>query len=157
MIWSPTKKKVLPYQCKILNKLHGEILITSGTQRPTPFRVLHCVLLKDTGWCVHGKWGTTHSPSLQCTMVSTPQWPLDVPSKHTAARYHRLSLTQVYFKSPWLLSSTLGLLHCYCSPLAVPYHKGCILCVGGKKTQISSPIPGTRGPDTRVRHCIRLR
>ena len=51
----------------------------------------------------------TCSPLLQCTMVITPQWPLDVPSRHTTARYRRLSLTQVYFKGPWLLGTTLGL------------------------------------------------
>ena len=51
---------------------HSQILITSGTWQPMPFRVLHHVLLKDTGWCVQGKWGTMRSPSLQCTMVSTP-------------------------------------------------------------------------------------
>ena len=30
---------------------------------------------------MHGKGGTTHSPSgwLQCTVVNTPEWPLDVP------------------------------------------------------------------------------
>ena len=41
------------------------------TQQPVHYEVLHRVLLMDTGWCVHGKWGTTRSHSLQCTMVNT--------------------------------------------------------------------------------------
>ena len=107
--------------------IHSQILITSGTQQPIPFRKLHHVLLKDTGWYVHGKWGTTCSPLLQCTMVSTPRGPLDVPSRHTAARYCQLFLTQVYFKGPWLLGNTVELLYYYGSPHTVPPRKGCSL------------------------------
>ena len=35
--------------------LHSQILITSGTRQPVHVRVLHHLLLKDTGGCVHGQ------------------------------------------------------------------------------------------------------
>ena len=44
------------------------------------------VLLKDTGWHKHGKWGTTRSPLLPCTMVNTPQ------QQRAAGSYRRAAL-----------------------------------------------------------------
>ena len=35
--------------------------------------------LKDIGWGVQGKWGTTRSPSLPDATVNTPQWPWMCP------------------------------------------------------------------------------
>ena len=42
-------------------------------------KAYYTVLLKDTGWRVHGKWGTTRSPLLPGTTVNTPQWPWMCP------------------------------------------------------------------------------
>ena len=59
---------------------------------------------EDTGWHVHGKWGTMHSPLLPGTTVNCkyPSVALDVPSRQTVTRYLRLSLTLGYFSGLWL-------------------------------------------------------
>ena len=69
-IWTGIPMWVITLQVNMLvpsTHTHSQILITSGTQQPVHFRVLHHVLMKDTGWFVYGTWGTRRSPSLLCT------------------------------------------------------------------------------------------
>ena len=41
-------------------------------------------------------------------MVNIPEWPSDEPSRHVAAKYRRLFLTQMHLKGPWLLGTRVG-------------------------------------------------
>ena len=109
------------------------------------------LLLKDTGWRVHGKWGT------KCTTVNTSPWPwMCSPGRQWQGTFD--------CPLPWCTSMALG-----CCVLTVGRGSTMVahyrttrprsLCVVTRrqKSQISGPIPGTRGWGTAVgysRLCI---
>ena len=100
-----------PHMYKVLTStLHKGFCYSQPNSHYIRYRAASVLRSTDTGWRVHGKWGTTRSPSLPGNTVNTPQWPWMCPPGRQWQGTFDCPL-------PWCTSMAIG-----CRVLSVGHH-----------------------------------